>query len=80
LYHFATSYKKMKIDSDKDLLIGSLKILWIGRFVSYAIEIKDIDINKVEHIIQKSAEIFEKQFNYLCFKKRFRMLNKNIFH
>jgi len=26
---------------------------------------KDMDVNKAEHIIQKSAEIFEKQFNYL---------------
>lgn len=65
VYHFAASYKKMKNDSDKDLLIESLKTLWIGRFVSYAIETKDMDVNKAEHIIQKSAEIFEKQFNYL---------------
>ena len=65
VYHFAASYKKMKTDSDKDLLIESLKTLWIGRFVSYAIETKDMDINKAEHIIQKSAEIFEKQFSYL---------------
>jgi len=65
VYHFAASYKKMKTDSDKDLLIESLKTLWIGRFVSYAIETKDMDVNKAEHIIQKSAEIFEKQFNYL---------------
>jgi len=42
-----------------------LKTLWIGRFVSYAIETKDMDVNKAEHIIQKSAEIFEKQFNYI---------------
>jgi len=65
VYHFAASYKKMKTDSDKDLLIESLKTLWIGRFVSYAIGTKDMDVNKAEHIIQKSAEIFEKQFNYL---------------
>ncbi|MCK5258422.1 MAG: hypothetical protein KAJ69_02790 [Thermoplasmatales archaeon] len=65
VYHFAASYKKMKTDSDKDLFIESLKTLWIGRFVSYAIETKDMDINKAEHIIQKSAEIFEKQFSYL---------------
>ncbi len=65
VYHFAASYKKMKTDSDKDLLIESLKTLWIGRFVSYAIETKDMDINKAEHVIQKSAEIFEKQFSYL---------------
>jgi len=43
VYHFAASYKKIKIDSDKDLLIKSLGTLWVGRFVSYAIETKDMD-------------------------------------
>ena len=64
VYHFAAAYKKIKTDSDKDLLIESLKTLWIGRFISYAIETKDMDINKAEHVIQRSAETFEKQFDY----------------
>ena len=65
VYNFAAAYKKAENDQDKYDLLNSLKTLWIGRFASYAIEAKDMDINEAEIVIQKQAEIFEEKFNYL---------------
>jgi len=65
VYNYAASYKNIESDSDKCLLLDSLKTLWIGRFVSYATEVKDMDINKAEQVIQKQAEVFEEKFDYL---------------
>lgn len=65
VYNFAAAYKKAENDQDKYDLLNSLKTLWIGRFASYAIEAKDMDINEAETVIQKQAEIFEEKFNYL---------------
>lgn len=65
VYNYATAYKKTEREPDKYLLLDSLKTLWIGRFVSYAIETKDMDINEAETIIQKQAEVFEEKINYL---------------
>ena len=65
VYNYAASWKNMRTDSDKYLLLDSLKTLWIGRFVSYAEEVKDMDINDAEIVIQKQAEIFEEKFDYL---------------
>jgi len=65
VYNFAASYKKLRRQNDKKNLIDSLKTLWIGRFVSYALEVKEMDINETEQVIKKQAEIFEEKFNYL---------------
>jgi len=65
VYSYASSWKHVSTDSDKYLLLDSLKTLWIGRFVSYAKEVKDMDINEAEKIIQKQAELFEEKFEYL---------------
>jgi hypothetical protein len=65
VYNYAAAYKQAKNDADKQFLIDTLKILWIGRFVSYAIETKDLDIDESEIILQKQAEIFEEKINYL---------------
>ena len=65
VYNFAAAYKKAENDQDKYDLLNSLKTLWIGRFASYVIEVKDMDINEAEIVIQKQAEIFEEKFNYL---------------
>ena len=65
VYNFAAAYKKAENDQDKYDLLNSLKTLWIGRFASYAIEAKDMDINEAEIVIQKQAEIFEEKFDYL---------------
>ena len=65
VYNYATSWKNVSTDSDKYLLLDSLKTLWIGRFVSYAKEVEDMNINEAEIVIQKQAELFEEKFDYL---------------
>ena len=65
VYNYAAAYKNIKSESEKHLLLDSLKTLWIGRFVSYAIDAKDMDLNEAERAIQKQAEIFEEKIDYL---------------
>jgi len=65
VYNYAAAWKHIRIDSDKYLLLDSLKTLWIGRFVSYANEVDKMDINEAEIVIQRQAEIFEEKFDYL---------------
>ena len=65
VYNFAAAYKQIEKNQDKYILLNSLKTLWIGRFASYAMEVKNMDINEAEVVIQKQAEIFEEKFNYL---------------
>jgi len=65
VYNYAAGWKHVSTDSDKYLLLDTLKTLWIGRFVSYAKEVKDMDINQAEIIIQKQAELFEEKIDYL---------------
>ncbi len=65
VYNFASSWKQAKTDEDKYKLLDSLKTLWLGRFVSYAKKVEDMDINSAEIVIQKQAEIFEEKFDYL---------------
>jgi hypothetical protein len=65
VYNYAADYKNTEKESDKYLLLDSLKTLWIGRFLSYAIETKDMDLNEAETTLQKQAEIFEEKLGYL---------------
>ncbi len=65
VYNYVVSWKNVKSKSEKYLLLDSLKTLWIGRFVSYADQVKDMDFNQAETIIQKQAEVFEDKFDYL---------------
>jgi hypothetical protein len=65
VYNYATAWKNTKSKSDKYLLLDTLKTLWIGRFVCYVIEVKDMDMNEAETVIQKQAELFEEKFDYL---------------
>jgi hypothetical protein len=67
VYHYAAAYKKIDVNDEesKYKILDTLKTLWIGRFVSYAKQVRDMDINDAEKIIQQQAEIFEKQFEYL---------------
>jgi hypothetical protein len=65
VFNYAAAYKNLKREPDKYLLLDSLKTLWIGRFISYAIETKNMDINEAENVLQKQAEVFEEKFNYL---------------
>jgi hypothetical protein len=65
VYNYATAWKHVNSESEKYLLLDTLKTLWIGRFVSYANEVKNMDMNQAEMVIQKQAEIFEEKFDYL---------------
>ena len=65
VYNYAAAWKKVENESDKYLLLDSLKTLWIGRFVTYATEVKSMDINEAEVVIQKQAEVFEDKLDYL---------------
>jgi hypothetical protein len=65
VYNYAASWKNFHTEADKYLLLDTLKTLWIGRFVSFAKEVKEMDINEAEIVIQKQAEIFEEKFDYL---------------
>lgn len=66
VYNFAAAYKLLNKDVDRYILLEALKPLWIGRFVSYAVEVKDMDINEAEKVIQRQAEIFEEKFDYFA--------------
>lgn len=65
VYNYAAAYKELKREPDKYLLLDSLKTLWIGRFISYAIETNNMEINEAEAVLQKQAEVFEEKFDYL---------------
>jgi hypothetical protein len=65
VYNYAASWKNIKCEADRHLLLHSLKTLWIGRVISYANEVKDMEINEAEIVIQKQAEIFEEKIDYL---------------
>jgi hypothetical protein len=65
VYNYASAWKRTATDSDRYLLLNTLKTLWIGRFVSFAHEVKDMDINDAEIVVQKQAEIFEEKLDYL---------------
>ncbi len=65
VFHYAAAYKSIDDDEKKYMLLDTLKTLWLGRFVSYAEIVDDMDINDAEKIIQRQAETFEKNFDYL---------------
>jgi hypothetical protein len=64
VYRFAAYYNKIKDRNVKQKLVDSLKTLWLGRVVSYAIETRYMDVNEAENVIQRQAEIFEKKIDY----------------
>ncbi|MDG6228768.1 MAG: glycosyl transferase family 2 [Candidatus Thermoplasmatota archaeon] len=65
VYQYSSAYKNITTEEDKQLLLDTLKTLWIGRFVSYAEQVETMDINEAEKVIQHQAEIFEDRFDYL---------------
>ncbi len=65
VYNFASSYKRLEKQVDRYVLLECLKTLWMGRFTSYALEVKNMSSSKAEEIVQRQAEIFEKNFDYL---------------
>lgn len=65
VYNYASAWRNINNESEKNKLLDSLRILWIGRFVSYAKEVKNMDTHEAEIVIQKQAEVFEEKFDYL---------------
>ncbi|KYK34221.1 MAG: hypothetical protein AYK22_05635 [Thermoplasmatales archaeon SG8-52-3] len=65
VYNYAAAWKHIDNEQDKGRLLDTLKNLWIGRFVNYAIEVENMDMNQAENVIQKQAEVFEEKFDYL---------------
>lgn len=65
VYNFTAAYKHAITSLEKQRLLDLLKTVWIGRFVSYAIEVKDLDMNESEMLLQKQAEVFEEKLPYL---------------
>lgn len=66
VYHFASSYKKLRRKQEKYMLLDTLKTLWFGRFTSFVIETADMDHKAAEGIIQQQARVFEKKFVDFC--------------
>lgn len=62
VYNFASYYKRYK--ENKYIVLDTLKTLWLGRFLSYVIQTKDMDLMEAESIIQEQAKVFEKKFDY----------------
>lgn len=46
----------------KEAILEGLKTLWLGRFVSYAVETASMNMNEAEAVVQHQARIFEKVF------------------
>lgn len=65
VYNFAASYKLLGRDVDRFVLLEAFKPLWLGRFVSYALEVRDMDVNEAERVIYHQAEVFEDNFDYM---------------
>lgn len=65
VYIHAAEYKEAEKEDTKYRVLDSLKTLWLGRFVSYAEDVKGMDINEAEKVIQRQAEVFEDEFEYL---------------
>lgn len=66
VFHFASSYKKLKRHTEKNVLLDTLKTLWFGRFTSFVVETADMDLLSAERIIQEQAQIFEEKFEDFC--------------
>jgi len=64
VYNFAARYKELNSKAKKYALLDTLKTLWLGRFISYVIETKDMDWNEAEEIVQEQARIFEDKIEY----------------
>jgi hypothetical protein len=67
VYNFAAYYKNLTPSKNKFNTLNALKTLWLGRFVEYVVETKDMDLNGAEAVIQRQAQVFEDKRDYLIF-------------
>lgn len=63
VYNMAAAYKKN--GEKRTNILDALRILWLGRFTSYVNETKDMETKEAERAIEKQAEIFEQERDYL---------------
>ncbi|MBS3772957.1 MAG: glycosyl transferase family 2 [Candidatus Thermoplasmatota archaeon] len=61
VYSLATAYRQAD-PSEKKTIIEVMKTLWFGRFVSYAHETADMDMDDAEAVIQHQARVFDDTF------------------
>jgi hypothetical protein len=64
VYNFAAFYKNISTKSERDEVLDALRILWLGRFMSYVDETKKLELNEAEKIVQNLARIFEEDIDY----------------
>lgn len=63
VYNMASAYK---INGEKRIqILDALRILWWGRFASYVNETKNMETEEAEREIERQAEIFEQERDYL---------------
>jgi hypothetical protein len=63
VYNMAAAYKRNA--EERTNILDALRILWMGRFASYVNDTKDMDTNEAEREIERQAEIFEQERDYL---------------
>jgi len=63
VYNMAAAYKKNK--AERTHILDALRILWLGRFTSYVNATKDMGTIEAEREIERQAQIFEQERDYL---------------
>ncbi len=63
VYNLAAAYKKH--EDRRIQILDALRILWMGRFASYVVATKDMETKDAEREIERQAEIFERERDYL---------------
>lgn len=62
VYTLATAYRQTVTLEQKETILEIMKTLWLGRFVSYAHETADMDMDEAESVIQRQARVFDDLF------------------
>jgi hypothetical protein len=65
VYNFAAYYKNVTEAQQAYDTLNALKSLWLGRFIGYVHETKEMDLNEAESVIQRQAGVFEDKRDYL---------------
>lgn len=63
VYHMAAAYKRN--GEKRTNILDALRILWLGRFTSYVNDTRDMGTVEAEREIERQAEIFEQERDYL---------------
>lgn len=63
VYNMAAAYKRN--GEKRTHILDALRILWLGRFTSYVTATKDMGTIEAEREIERQAEIFEQERDYL---------------